>query len=116
MMPLAAFACTCEKCPDQPKTYCPRGRAIIRRQRAQKDDMTSTIENSRVATDDTGESFAALAARKRDKLRTLVAAPEAQREAALKANAPIAAAYYKTEAGRAELADWRAIQDEPFHD
>ncbi len=29
--PLAAFTCTCGKCPDNPKTYCPRGRAIIRR-------------------------------------------------------------------------------------
>ena len=29
--PLEAFACTCGKCPDDPKTYCPRGRAIIRR-------------------------------------------------------------------------------------
>ena len=29
--PLEALACICGKCPDSPKTYCPRGRAIIRR-------------------------------------------------------------------------------------
>jgi hypothetical protein len=33
--PLESFACTCGKCPDDPKTYCPRGRAIRRRQAAQ---------------------------------------------------------------------------------
>lgn len=65
---------------------------------------------------DNPESFAALAARKRDRLRALLAAPESEREAALKAGAPLAAAYYSTEAGREELADWRAIQGEPFHD
>ena len=29
--PLEEFECKCRKCPDDPKTYCPRGRAIIRR-------------------------------------------------------------------------------------
>lgn len=32
--PLEEFECKCGKCPDAPKTYCPRGRAILRRQRA----------------------------------------------------------------------------------
>ena len=31
LKPLESFTCTCGKCPDDPKTYCPRGRAIIRR-------------------------------------------------------------------------------------
>lgn len=29
--PLETFACNCGKCPDDPKGYCPRGRAIKRR-------------------------------------------------------------------------------------
>lgn len=29
--PLAELDCTCGKCPDDPKSYCPRGRAIRRR-------------------------------------------------------------------------------------
>lgn len=29
--PLSELACTCGKCPDDPKTTCPRGRAIRRR-------------------------------------------------------------------------------------
>ena len=29
--PLEELECKCGKCPDDPKTYCPRGRAIIRR-------------------------------------------------------------------------------------
>lgn len=29
--PIEDFECRCGKCPDDPKTYCPRGRAIIRR-------------------------------------------------------------------------------------
>ncbi len=33
--PLEDFDCTCGQCPDNPKTYCPRGRAIRRRQAAQ---------------------------------------------------------------------------------
>jgi len=123
--PLEELACTCGKCPDSPKTYCPRGRAIIRRHAkanppawlAERGNMTTTnnIEYSNVATDNV-ESFAALAASKRDKLRALMVAPEAEREAALQASAPIAAAYYETATGREELADWRAIQGEPFHD
>jgi hypothetical protein len=32
--PLEALECRCGKCPDDPKTYCPRGRAIIRRRKA----------------------------------------------------------------------------------
>ncbi len=34
LKPLESFVCTCGKCPDDPKTYCPRGRAIIRRRNA----------------------------------------------------------------------------------
>jgi hypothetical protein len=109
MLPLDAFTCTCGRCPDNPKTYCPRGRAIIRR-RAQ------AMAQASCDAPDNSESFAALAARKRDRLRALLAAPESEREAVLKAGAPLAAAYYATEAGREELADWRAIQGEPFHD
>ena len=67
-------------------------------------------------TPDDMESFAAMAARGREELHALVAAPMAQREAALEANAPIAAAYYETPEGREELADWGAIQGEPFHE
>jgi hypothetical protein len=33
LKPLEDFVCTCHKCPDDPKTYCPRGRAIIRRRK-----------------------------------------------------------------------------------
>ncbi len=32
--PLEEFECKCGKCPDDPKTYCPRGRAILRRRAA----------------------------------------------------------------------------------
>lgn len=31
LKPIADFRCDCKKCPDAPKTYCPRGRAILRR-------------------------------------------------------------------------------------
>jgi len=59
--PLETLTCTCGKCPDSPKTYCPRGRAIIRRRaKAQAqanaqgtDSMTSTIEYSKVETNGT---------------------------------------------------------------
>lgn len=117
MMPLDALACTCGKCPDNPKTYCPRGRAIIRRRsKAQGSDIVTpnTIEYPNVAPDT--ESFAALAARRQKELSALLVAPAEQREAALKSNASIAVAYYETATGREELADWRAIQGEPFHD
>jgi hypothetical protein len=33
-VPLDELECRCGKCPDNPKTNCPRGRAILRRQRA----------------------------------------------------------------------------------
>ncbi len=32
--PLDEFECKCRKCPEDPKTYCPRGRAILRRRAA----------------------------------------------------------------------------------
>lgn len=133
--PLEELQCVCGQCPDHPKTYCPRGRAIVRRQRKASDQakesqanqaraeaqgsgsMTSTseaIEYSIVAPE--VADFAALVEEKRARLHALMAAPEAEREAALEASAPIAAAYYETPEGREELADWRAIQGEPFHD
>lgn len=34
--PLEALTCTCNKCPNDPKTYCPRGRAMIRRAAKEK--------------------------------------------------------------------------------
>lgn len=122
--PLEELTCVCGQCPDNPKTSCPRGRAILRRRDkenqlawlAERGNMTTTnaIEYSNVAPDT--ESFAAMAAKRQSELRALMLAPEAEREAALQASAPIAAAYYESETGREELADWRAIQGEPFHD
>ena len=32
--PIESFECRCGQCPDAPKTYCNRGRAILRRRRA----------------------------------------------------------------------------------
>lgn len=43
--PLEALACICGKCPDSPKTYCPRGRAIIRR-RAKAEAQAATAQAS----------------------------------------------------------------------
>ena len=115
LLPLNAFTCTCAQCPAKPKTYCPRGRALIRRQRAQQaNDMKAVIEYSKIATD--AESFAILAAQKRKKLHALMTASETERKAALKKSATVAAAFYVTPEGMAELADWRAIQSEPFHE
>jgi len=124
--PLEELKCVCGHCPDNPKTYCPRGRAIIRRaakaiaqvNQAQTDaqgtgSMTDTIEYSNQAPE--VDNFAALAAQRQREIKTLLHAPEAEREAALEASVPIAAAYYATPEGREELADWRAIQGEPFH-
>lgn len=60
--PLDALACTCGKCPDSPKTYCPRGRAIIRRRaKAQataqgSGDMATANEYSTVESKETRES------------------------------------------------------------
>lgn len=44
--PLEAFTCTCGQCPDNPKTYCPRGRAIIRR-RAQTEGLAQAQGETR---------------------------------------------------------------------
>ncbi len=76
--------------------------------------MASTNEYSTVAPDT--ENFAAMVEQKRANLHALMAAPVAQREAAIQASAQVAAAYYATLEGREELADWRAIQGEPFHE
>lgn len=31
LAPIESFECRCGKCPDDPKTYCPRGRVILKR-------------------------------------------------------------------------------------
>jgi hypothetical protein len=62
------------------------------------------------------ESFAEVAARKRTRLQALINAPDAEREAALKQGAAVAARYFATPEGESELADWRALQSEPFHE
>ena len=110
MMPLDAFACTCGKCPDNPKTYCARGRAIIRR--AAKDRAQSGVPDRALGT----ANFAELAGQRQREIRALAMAPAKEREAALNASAQVAAAYYVTPEGAAELADWRGIQGEPFHE
>lgn len=69
--PLEELQCVCGQCPDHPKTYCPRGRAIVRRQRKASEQtkesqanqaraeaqgsgsMTNTIEYSKVETNGT---------------------------------------------------------------
>ncbi len=45
LKPLSEFECKCGKCPDDPKTYCPRGRAILRRRAA-----ASKVEAGQVET------------------------------------------------------------------
>jgi hypothetical protein len=102
--PLDALACTCGQCPENPKTYCPRGRAIIRRA-AKASDQAPDVA-----------SFAELAARRQSEIHTLALAPVSERDAALDASAQAATAYHATPEGEAELADWRAIQGEPFHE
>jgi hypothetical protein len=106
MMPLDAFVCTCGKCPDNPKTYCARGRAIIRR---------AAKQSAQVVSPDVS-NFAELAARRQGEIHTLALASASERDAALDASAQAAAAYHATPEGEGELADWRAIQGEPFHE
>lgn len=77
--------------------------------------MTNTSEAIKYSIQAPND-FAALAARRQREIKTLLKAPYAEREAVLEASAPIAAAYYATPEGREELADWRAIQGEPFHE
>ena len=82
-------------------------------------DAAKDLEEMRAARFDDAletENFAAIAKRRHEELRALMAAPLAEREAAMNASAQIAVAYYATPEGREELADWRAIQGEPFHD
>jgi excisionase family DNA binding protein len=50
------------------------------------------------------------------KIRELARAPREVQEAALKAAANVAARYYESDEGRAELTDWRALDGEDFHD
>lgn len=47
--------------------------------------------------------------------REILAAPPDVREAAMKASAEVAARFYATPEGEAELADWRALQGEDFY-
>jgi hypothetical protein len=47
-------------------------------------------------------------------LRTLLTAPVEVREATMRAAAEAAAAWYDSAEGRAELADWRALDGEDF--
>jgi hypothetical protein len=42
LKPLESFECKCGKCPDDPKTYCPRGRAILRRRAAAQQNAKAT--------------------------------------------------------------------------
>ena len=46
----------------------------------------------------------------------LARAPQAVRAIVMQRSGEIAARYYATPEGQEELADWRAIQGEPFHD
>ncbi len=55
-------------------------------------------------------------ARRNEALRTLFHAPNAVQEIVAQRSAASAALYYATPEGEAELADWRALDGEPFHD
>jgi excisionase family DNA binding protein len=46
----------------------------------------------------------------------LAGAPQAVREEIMRRSGEIAAKYYATPEGQAELADWRALDGGPFHD
>jgi hypothetical protein len=48
-------------------------------------------------------------------IRALASASPEARAAALRASADAATAFYGTDEGRAELADWRALDGEDFH-
>lgn len=113
--PLAELDCNCDALADDAhKATCPRGRAYRRRQK--QGTIKSNGSGAALSQAPEDESFKAMAARKREKLHALMEAPDAQREAALTASAPIAAMHFATPEGQAELADWRATQGEPFHD
>ena len=49
-------------------------------------------------------------------LRTLFNAPDAVQAIVMQRSGEVAARYYATPEGEAELADWRALDGEPFHD
>lgn len=51
-----------------------------------------------------------------DALRALFAAPEEVQAIVMQRSQEAAAAYYATPEGEAELADWRALDGEPFED
>jgi len=53
---------------------------------------------------------------RRAQLRQLLTAPPDLRAATLKATGQAAAEYYASPEGRGELADWRALDGEAFHD
>jgi excisionase family DNA binding protein len=66
------------------------------------------------------EIWAAMAsgdyARRNEAIRTLHHAPEAVRSIVMQRSGEAAERYYATPEGQAELADWRALDGEPFHD
>ena len=49
-------------------------------------------------------------------LRALFAAPEIVQTIVKERSGEVASAYYSTPEGEAELADWRALDGEPFHE
>lgn len=55
-------------------------------------------------------------ARRDQALLTLFNAPEAVQAVVMQRSGEAAARYYTTPEGEAELADWRALDGEPFHD
>ena len=55
-------------------------------------------------------------ARRDEALRTLFQAPGAVQAIVMQRSGDAAARYYATPEGEAELADWRALDGEPFHD
>lgn len=66
------------------------------------------------------EIWAAMAsgdyARRNEAIRTLHHAPEAVRSIVMQRSGEAAERYYATPEGQAELADWRALDGEPFYD
>lgn len=100
--PISDLPCNCDATSDSThKATCPRGRAYRRQLKA-----------SPVVTEDSRGRIAARQA----EIRALLTAPAKVRQAAVRASAAVAAAYYATPEGREELADWRAIQGEDFSD
>jgi excisionase family DNA binding protein len=81
----------------------PQAQINLKRMEAQAEaiwrDMTSGDERQRDAA-----------------IKTLAQAPAAVRAVVMQRSAEVAARYYATPEGEAELSDWRALDGEPFHD